>query len=141
MLSLLCGRFCNQSVIGITSDSHCCYRYQYNMDERSSCGLFISFDGRIAGANLSKYQFCNSGFHPEIFAQCNVRTYRRFSAIGGTIGSIITGFVFQEFSGQRAFYLSLIPLTLLIISAIFMNRLKIQTNKNKYRYEQSIIYQ
>ncbi|PUB32971.1 fucose permease [Elizabethkingia sp. YR214] len=52
-----------------------------------------------------------------------------FSAIGGTIGSIITGFVFQEFSGQRAFYLSLIPLTLLIISAIFMNRLKIQTNK------------
>lgn len=52
-----------------------------------------------------------------------------FSAIGGTIGSIITGFVFQEFSGQRAFYLSLIPLTLLIISAVFMNRLKIQTNK------------
>ena len=41
-----------------------------------------------------------------------------FSAIGGTIGSVITGFVFQEFSGQRAFYLSLIPLTLLIISAI-----------------------
>lgn len=48
-----------------------------------------------------------------------------FSAIGGTIGSIITGFIFQKFSGQQAFYLSLIPLFLLIISAIFMNRLKI----------------
>lgn len=52
-----------------------------------------------------------------------------FSAIGGTVGSIITGFVFQEFSGQRAFYLSLIPLSLLIISAIFMNKLKITTKK------------
>ncbi|MPS64448.1 MULTISPECIES: sugar MFS transporter [unclassified Chryseobacterium] len=52
-----------------------------------------------------------------------------FSAIGGTIGSIITGFVFQEFSGQQAFYLSLIPLSLLIISAIFMNKLKINPKK------------
>jgi fucose permease len=52
-----------------------------------------------------------------------------FSAIGGTIGSIITGFVFQEFSGQRAFYLSLIPLSLLIISAIIMNKLKINPKK------------
>lgn len=50
-----------------------------------------------------------------------------FSAIGGTIGSIITGFVFQEFSGQQAFYLSLIPLLMLIISAIFMNKLNINT--------------
>lgn len=52
-----------------------------------------------------------------------------FSAIGGTVGSIITGFVFQEFSGQRAFYLSLLPLSLLIISAIFMNKLNINTKK------------
>lgn len=52
-----------------------------------------------------------------------------FSAIGGTIGSMITGFVFQEFSGQQAFYLSLIPLSLLIISAIFMNQLKINPKK------------
>ncbi|WP_419869968.1 MFS transporter [Chryseobacterium sp. CT-SW4] len=51
-----------------------------------------------------------------------------FSAIGGTLGSMITGFVFQEFSGQRAFYLSLIPLTLLFVSAIIMNRLKINSN-------------
>lgn len=52
-----------------------------------------------------------------------------FSAIGGTIGSIITGLVFQEFSGQQAFYLSLIPLALLMISAIFMNKLKINPKK------------
>ena len=52
-----------------------------------------------------------------------------FSAIGGTIGSMITGFVFQEFSGQQAFYLSLIPLSLLIVSAIIMNKLKINPSK------------
>lgn len=52
-----------------------------------------------------------------------------FSAIGGTVGSMITGFVFQEFSGQQAFYLSLIPLSLLFISAIFMNKLKINPKK------------
>lgn len=52
-----------------------------------------------------------------------------FSAIGGTVGSIITGFVFQEFSGQEAFYLSLIPLSLLIVSAIIMNKLKINPKK------------
>lgn len=52
-----------------------------------------------------------------------------FSAIGGTIGSMITGFVFQEFSGQEAFYLSLIPLSLLIVSAIIMNKLKINPSK------------
>jgi len=45
-----------------------------------------------------------------------------FSAVGGTFGSMITGFVFQEFSGQTAFYLSIIPLSLLLVSAIFMNR-------------------
>jgi len=45
-----------------------------------------------------------------------------FSAIGGTIGSIITGFLFQEFSGQQAFYMSLIPLTFLLISSIALYR-------------------
>lgn len=52
-----------------------------------------------------------------------------FSAIGGTIGSVITGSVFEKFTGQHAFYLSLIPLTLLIISAIVMNKLKINPKK------------
>lgn len=44
-----------------------------------------------------------------------------FSAIGGTIGSILTGFAFQKFSGQGAFYLSLIPLALLFICVLKMN--------------------
>ncbi|CAD7810271.1 Protein TsgA [Chryseobacterium aquaeductus] len=52
-----------------------------------------------------------------------------FSAIGGTIGSIITGSVFEKFTGQHAFYLSLIPLSLLIISAIIMNKFKINPKK------------
>jgi hypothetical protein len=37
--------------------------------------------------------------------------------------------VFQEFSGQQAFYLSLIPLSLLIVSAVIMNKLKINPKK------------
>ena len=38
-----------------------------------------------------------------------------FSALGGTTGSIITGHVFDAYSGTTAFYFSLIPIT-----AIFM---------------------
>lgn len=39
-----------------------------------------------------------------------------FSALGGTTGSIITGFVFDKFSGQHAFYLTLLPIVLLLVS-------------------------
>jgi fucose permease len=39
-----------------------------------------------------------------------------FSALGGTTGSIITGHVFDYFSGQTAFYFSLIPMLLLLIA-------------------------
>ncbi|MPS75075.1 MAG: MFS transporter [Chryseobacterium sp.] len=45
-----------------------------------------------------------------------------FSAIGGTLGSMITGFVFQETGGQQAFYLSFVPLSLLLIFVIMMNK-------------------
>lgn len=38
-----------------------------------------------------------------------------FSALGGTTGSMITGFVFGKFSGQTAFYLSLVPLTIILV--------------------------
>ena len=47
-----------------------------------------------------------------------------FSALGGTTGSIITGFIFQHYGGQTAFYFSLIPISILIISLIFFNRLQ-----------------
>lgn len=38
-----------------------------------------------------------------------------FSALGGTTGSLITGYIFQHFGGKSAFYFSLIPMSLLII--------------------------
>jgi fucose permease len=45
-----------------------------------------------------------------------------FSALGGTTGSIITGHIFQVYGGQTAFYFSLVPISILIISLIFFNR-------------------
>lgn len=41
-----------------------------------------------------------------------------FSALGGTIGSLITGFVFDRFSGQTAFYLVLFPLALIALALV-----------------------
>lgn len=38
-----------------------------------------------------------------------------FSALGGTTGSLITGFIFGRFSGQNAFYFSLLPITALFL--------------------------
>ena len=38
-----------------------------------------------------------------------------FSALGGTTGSLITGYIFEHFGGQSAFYFSLIPMGLLIL--------------------------
>lgn len=48
-----------------------------------------------------------------------------FSALGGTIGSFITGMVFDRFSGQIAFYLVLIPLALIALALIRLSRLTI----------------
>ncbi len=45
-----------------------------------------------------------------------------FSALGGTVGSRITGYTFEHFSGQRAFYLSLIPIGIILISLFFFKR-------------------
>ncbi len=39
-----------------------------------------------------------------------------FSALGGTTGSFITGHLFAAFGGQTAFYLSLVPMVLLLLS-------------------------
>lgn len=47
-----------------------------------------------------------------------------FSAIGGTTGSIITGHIFEAYGGQTAFYFSLIPISILLISLIYFNRLQ-----------------
>lgn len=45
-----------------------------------------------------------------------------FSALGGTTGSIITGFMFENFSGQTAFYLLLVPMAFIFIGLYFFNK-------------------
>ncbi len=45
-----------------------------------------------------------------------------FSALGGTTGSVITGYVFGAFSGQTAFYLSLVPLGIILVALFFFKR-------------------
>ncbi|MCC6726317.1 MAG: MFS transporter [Saprospiraceae bacterium] len=47
-----------------------------------------------------------------------------FSALGGTTGSIITGTIFEHFGGQKAFYFSLIPITVLATSLFIFNKLQ-----------------
>ena len=46
-----------------------------------------------------------------------------FSAIGGTVGSLIVGNLFDHLGGDKVFYLSLIPFTLIFISLFIINRL------------------
>ncbi|MFZ6688701.1 MFS transporter [Undibacterium sp. SXout11W] len=45
-----------------------------------------------------------------------------FSALGGTTGSLITGLVFAHFSGQTAFYLTLIPLGIMVPSLFLFRK-------------------
>lgn len=45
-----------------------------------------------------------------------------FSALGGTIGSFLTGFTFERLSGQTAFYLTLVPIALLFVTLILFKR-------------------
>ncbi len=47
-----------------------------------------------------------------------------FSALGGTTGSIITGNLSQAYGGETAFYLSLVPISLLIILLLLFKRLQ-----------------
>lgn len=47
-----------------------------------------------------------------------------FSALGGSLGSIITGAIFQHYSGQHAMYFSLIPISILVICLILFRRLQ-----------------
>lgn len=55
-----------------------------------------------------------------------------FSALGGTFGSFITGSIFQHYGGEKAFYFSLLPLTLLAIALTVFNRNKLNfTSKEK----------
>jgi MFS transporter, FHS family, glucose/mannose:H+ symporter len=53
-----------------------------------------------------------------------------FSALGGTTGSIITGHIFEAYGGQKAFYFSLIPVSILIILLFFFKRLQLKAGSN-----------
>ena len=56
-----------------------------------------------------------------------------FSALGGTTGSLITGYLFQEVGGHQAFYMLLIPIAG-IVASIFIFRLI--SNKGQTTSEQ-----
>ncbi len=45
-----------------------------------------------------------------------------FSALGGTTGSLITGFVFGHFDGQTAFYFSLLPMGAILVTLSLFRR-------------------
>lgn len=47
-----------------------------------------------------------------------------FSALGGTTGSIITGNIFELYGGETAFYFSLVPMGILMISLFLFNRIQ-----------------
>lgn len=54
-----------------------------------------------------------------------------FSALGGTTGSLITGYIFGHFSGQTAFYFSLVPMGILFTVLFFYNNLR-----KKFKFEE-----
>lgn len=45
-----------------------------------------------------------------------------FSAIGGTLGSRLVGYLFKQIGGQKAFYFSLIPMSVLLLCLYFFYR-------------------
>jgi FHS family glucose/mannose:H+ symporter-like MFS transporter len=51
-----------------------------------------------------------------------------FSALGGTVGSRIIGYLFKEVGAQKAFYFTLIPMTVLLICYFILKKL---TEKNE----------
>lgn len=53
-----------------------------------------------------------------------------FSALGGTLGSILTGIIFDKFGGQLAFYMSLVPIVMIIISLYLFRRLSAPAREN-----------
>lgn len=45
-----------------------------------------------------------------------------FSALGGTTGSMVTGYVFGNAGGHSAFYLTLVPISLVLVTMYFFKR-------------------
>jgi len=53
-----------------------------------------------------------------------------FSAIGGTLGSRLVGYLFKNIGGQKAFYFSLIPMAVLLLCLYFFYREQKKPGKN-----------
>ena len=53
-----------------------------------------------------------------------------FSAIGGTLGSRLVGYLFKHIGGQKAFYFALIPMSILMICLFFFSRLQNKNNES-----------
>lgn len=53
-----------------------------------------------------------------------------FSAIGGTLGSRLVGYLFKNIGGGKAFYFSLIPMTVLMICLFFFFKMQKKTKTN-----------
>jgi MFS transporter, FHS family, glucose/mannose:H+ symporter len=52
-----------------------------------------------------------------------------FSAIGGTLGSRLVGYLFKNIGGQKAFYFSLIPMGILLICLYFFYKMHKKSDK------------
>ncbi|HMQ61842.1 MAG TPA: MFS transporter [Flavilitoribacter sp.] len=52
-----------------------------------------------------------------------------FSALGGTLGSIITGYLFKHLGAEKAFYFTLIPMALLLTALVILRRLTRKAEK------------
>ena len=63
-----------------------------------------------------------------------------FSALGGTTGSVITGFIFEHFDGQRAFYMSLIPMFAILVGLFFFRRMTINSSSQQSLANQSVAH-
>lgn len=51
-----------------------------------------------------------------------------FSAVGGTLGSRLVGYLFKHIGGGKAFYFSLIPMAVLMICLFFFYRIQKRSN-------------
>jgi len=51
-----------------------------------------------------------------------------FSAVGGTLGSRLVGYLFKNIGGQKAFYFSLVPMSILFICILLFSRMQKKSN-------------
>jgi len=52
-----------------------------------------------------------------------------FSAIGGTLGSRLVGYLFKHIGGQKAFYFSLVPMAILLVCIFFFSSMQKKSGK------------